>query len=114
MHSGAGVHGAAAVAPLAAPAHAHQAGMAMDASSDAAIMPQSMSHDTPAPDSHQCCTCLGQCCTMSPADMPQSPVIPSAATPLQAAAHPIGYQSRLRTRIAYAIPYANGPPSRVA
>lgn len=51
---------------------------------------------------------------MSPADMPQSPVLPSVATPLQTAAQPIGYQSRLRTRIAYAIPYANGPPSTVA
>jgi hypothetical protein len=116
MHSGGGMHEVAAVAPSpTAESHAHHVGMVMDQSPDAAAsVSQAMTHDAPTPDGHPCCTCLGQCCTMSPADMPQSPVIPSAATPLQTAAQPIGYQSRLRTRIAYAIPYANGPPSTVA
>ena len=71
------------------------------------------SHDASAPAPHQCCTCLGQCPSISPAVVPPSVDLPYVPQPLQTAAAEYGPTERLATRIAYTLPYANGPPPRV-
>jgi hypothetical protein len=128
MHSGLGQFMATAAMPAHqhaavgtsvaahhAPDHAAMAemtGMASmnDAPSDVAASATSTPLPTKAPGEHHCCTCLGQCCTVAPAALvaPRIALVESVVRePEIAVFAPV---SLYPARVAFALPFANGPP----
>ncbi len=66
---------------------------------------------TPDHDGHPCCTCLGQCCTMTPAVVAQADVTIAVRLARQASAGAAVVLSHTPRRPAHALPFANGPPT---
>ena len=89
----------AASVPRAAEHHQH----------DARVVPAGHQQHSDAP-AHSCCTCLGECCTMAPADLPRAAIAIPALTEHHPAAAAFAYTARLPQRADHALPFANGPP----
>lgn len=119
MHSGMG-HVMETAGPMAMPApaqvvpHEHLMSGAAQMTSEQEVSKTAQNDATKAPsEEHHSCTCLGQCCTMAPAESAQ-PVVALFLTPLlQTAAPRFEHTDRIPERAAYALPFANGPPAIV-
>jgi hypothetical protein len=119
MHSGmvAGLPaGMAHLGPVAAPLS--HAGMTHDAMTHDAVAHDAMAQDVtdlaatdaPAPTHHDCCTCLGQCCTMAPAELSSPALALVLPATLQTMVARYEQTARLVARVEHALPFANGPP----
>lgn len=64
-------------------------------------------------DGHQCCTCLGQCSTMTATVVPRLDVTIAEHLSRQASIAAAVVLSRIPLRPAHALPFANGPPTLV-
>ena len=67
----------------------------------------------PDHDGHSCCTCLGQCSTMTAAVVPQVDITIAELLSRQASVAASVVLSRIPLRPAHALPFANGPPTPV-
>lgn len=68
------------------------------------------SHTDKAPTEHHCCTCLGQCCAMSPALLPMR-ASELSSTIVATTVHCATTSTRVSvSRVEHALPFANGPP----
>ncbi len=65
----------------------------------------------PASQSHDCCTCLGQCCTAAPVAAPAGAVALAAIVHRAAPAHEFARHERAPSPRAYVLPFANAPPA---
>lgn len=124
MHSGLGVSAVAnmAIGPAAAPMHGHDhaamaaagetqsatRGAAPSVAQGVAVQVDATSHQ--APTEHHCCTCLGQCCTISPAVVAARVEVPTLFALLASASIGTVFLTRVATRTPHVLPYANGPP----
>ncbi len=124
MHSGLGVSAVAnmAIGPAAAPMHGHDhaamaaagetqsatRGAAPSVAQGVAVQVDATSHH--APTEHHCCTCLGQCCTISPAVVAARVAVPTLFALLASASIGTVFLTRVATRTPHVLPYANGPP----
>ena len=110
MHSGMTVKTAAPVNdPTDAAHHAHAAPAASTEPSAAATAETA----DPEHDGHACCTCLGQCSTMTAAVVPHVDVTITEHLSRQASVAAAVVLSRIPLRPAHALPFANGPPTPV-
>ena len=62
---------------------------------------------------HPCCTCLGQCSTMTAAVVPQADITIAEHLSRQASVAASVVLSHIPLRPAHALPFANGPPTPV-
>jgi hypothetical protein len=111
MHSGMAVKTAAPVSDATDAAHhdhaAHTASTEQSASAPAAQTTD------PEHSGHSCCTCLGQCSTMTAAVVPPVDITIAEHLSRQTSAAAAVVLSRIPLRPAHALPFANGPPARV-
>jgi hypothetical protein len=82
-----------------------------DMSHHAHATPDRVETSAPEHDGHPCCTCLGQCCTMTAAVVAQADVTVELLLSQQAADSAVVVLSRIPLRPAHALPFANGPPT---
>ena len=68
---------------------------------------------TPQHDGHPCCTCLGQCSTMTATVLPRVDVTIELLISRQASMDAAVVLTRIPLRPAHALPFANGPPITV-
>ena len=119
MHSGIVAESAApevGVVPAADAAHHHDATVAEPvAPAVDGVAPAAPAAEPTAPehDGHACCTCLGQCCTMTAAVVPQVDITIAEHLSHQTSAAAAVVLSRIPLRPAHALPFANGPPTPV-
>jgi hypothetical protein len=120
MHSSIVGEPAAPAVPLApaadAPHHHHDATVADPAAPAVdGVAPAAPAAEPTAPehDGHACCTCLGQCCTMTAAVVPQVDITIAEHLSHQTSAAAAVVLSRIPLRPAHALPFANGPPTPV-
>ncbi len=64
-----------------------------------------------APESHDCCTCIGHCCATVPVTAPRPTVIVDAEIASETSPQPRAPEPFSPGRVAYVLPYANGPPA---
>ena len=114
MHSGMAVTTAAPVNDATDAAHHDHAAMAAatEQSVTNSAAPAAEPAD-PGHDGHSCCTCLGQCCTMTAAVVPQVDITIAEHLSRQASVAAAVVLSRIPLRPAHALPFANGPPTPV-
>ena len=108
MHSGsapAGMVGESVMGAVPAPA--------ADMSHHDHAGPDRVETSAPEHDGHPCCTCLGQCCTMTAAVVAQADVTIELQLSHKASASAVVVLSRIPLRPAHALPFANGPPTPV-
>jgi hypothetical protein len=94
MHGGHAAHTAQAGAPAAHGAHE--------------------GHHAPAKQSSKACTCLGQCCSAPPVAIPSIPTEFVAARIVDVRVITFGDFTTPVARRAYSLPFANGPPNKLA
>ena len=100
----AAVHGGSAHADIAHADIAHGDALRAD------VTLGDPSDDADGPAKHQCCTCIGQCCAMSPTLLPSSPTaIASIVASVTESGVPSPH-SPLVSRVEHVLPFANGPP----
>ncbi len=129
MNNGHGVHATQGADQAVASSHAHHAativthadpsvGTMDHATTAPAATPTvawslqigNVATDLPTPHEHNCCSCLGQCCTASPAAAPvRAPefAVESISDVVRAE---FAECSHVPLQRAHALPYANGPP----
>jgi len=107
MHSGMAAVTATSVTTAPAQDAAHHEHAAPASSAPAA------ESDAPAHDGHPCCTCLGQCSTMTAAVLPHVDITIAEHLARQASVAAAVVLSRIPLRPAHALPFANGPPTSV-
>ena len=111
MHSGMTVNTVAPVHEATDAAHHEHAAPA--ASSEPSAAAPAVQTADPEHDGHACCTCLGQCSTMTAAVVPHVDSTMAEHLSLQANVAAAVVLSRIPLRPAHALPFANGPPARV-
>jgi hypothetical protein len=111
MHSGMAAETSAPVNDATSAAHHEHAAHAASTEQSASA-PAAQTAD-PEQDGHACCTCLGQCCTMTAAVVPQVDITIAEHLSRQTSAAAAVVLSRIPLRPAHALPFANGPPARV-
>ena len=120
MHSGIVTESAApevGVVPAADAAHHHHDATVAEPVAPAVdgVAPAAPAAEPTDPehDGHPCCTCLGQCSTMTAAVLPPVDVTIAEhlARPTSVAAAVV--LTRIPLRPAHALPFANGPPTSV-
>jgi hypothetical protein len=108
MHMGTGDHSAHA-APAAAPAH-DMAAMHHEVAAEGGAESTGTT-DAPAPDAHTQCTCLDSCCSVVPV-IPATGHDPLAHVPVAVRrSRPSATVERAESARAFALPFANGPPT---
>ncbi len=114
MHSGMAVTTAAPVNDATDAAHHDHAAMAAatEQSVTNSAAPAVQTAD-PEHDGHACCTCLGQCSTMTAAVVPHVDITIAEHLSRQASVAAAVVLSRIPLRPAHALPFANGPPTPV-
>ena len=114
MHSGMAVTTAAPVNDAKDAAHHDHAAMAAatEQSVTNSAAPAAEPAD-PGHDGHSCCTCLGQCSTMTAAVVPHVDITIAEHLSRQTSAAAAVVLSRIPLRPAHALPFANGPPTPV-
>ncbi len=92
--------------------HAHAAPDAAIDVSTLATQQVDAGHDARAPEpaGHSCCTCLGQCCTMAPAELPRDFTIATVELRPSSLVVAIAHAIRAPQRQPHVLPFANGPP----
>lgn len=91
-------------------AHDHHASSGQTGGASLSESAQLSDPDSSTPAEHSCCTCLSQCCTMTPAvaaDCGQALEHPVARA---SAPEPFAQKHFVPLRVAHALPFANGPP----
>ena len=104
-HSGISAPVASPVTPdVAGPAVVHQHGPVADQSV------RDATSKAPERSDHSCCTCLGQCCTMAPAMLPDDSFTLQLRAERQGDGSGHAQTARLPQRVDHRLPFANGPP----
>ena len=111
MHSGMPATTAAPVQVATSAAH-HEHAAHTASTEPSASAPGAQTAD-PEHDGHSCCTCLGQCSTMTAAVLRQADVTIAVYLSRQASAAAAVTLSHIPLRPAHALPFANGPPTPV-
>lgn len=110
-----GGHGATHVASASVSAHQQDAhpGHHMPAqhATKAADLATSSASDTEAPAAPASCSCVGDCCMITPATLPAPTVLELSATATATRTPTPEYRSVIALRRAFAQPYAIGPPT---
>jgi hypothetical protein len=111
MHSGMPVATSVAAAPEADMTHHDHATSHVAATAS----PTAPVAETAAPehDGHPCCTCLGQCSTMTATVAPHVDVTIDEILSRQSSVQAAIVLTRIPLRPAHALPFANGPPPAV-
>lgn len=111
MHSGMPVVTTAA-APAADMAHHDHTASHASASASATVA-QAAETAEPEHEGHPCCTCLGQCSTMTATVVARVDVTIEEVLSRQASVQAAIVLTRIPLRPAHALPFANGPPPAV-
>ena len=112
MHSGMAAETSAPVNDATSAAHHEHAAAATEQVATASPAAAAQTAD-PEHDGHACCTCLGQCSTMTAAVLPQVDITIAEHLSRQASVAAAVVLSRIPQRPAHALPFANGPPTPV-
>jgi hypothetical protein len=111
MHSGMAAETSAPVNDATSAAHHEHAAHA--ASTEQSVSAPAAQTADPEHERHACCTCLGQCSTMTAAVVPHVDITIAEHLSRQTSAAAAVVLSRIPLRPAHALPFANGPPARV-